>query len=137
VAEGTVFRIKRRFAEAGLEGVLKDRPQAHRYRKLDDRGEAHPVSSTGQALIAPRSWPGAGFGLRPSAGGAWPLDPAPVGGQGGGVGVGARPVPRDGAPAAQKKGTIYLTSRIGFQSRIPGIGRGPGLRPGQQSGHSR
>ena len=37
VAEGTVFRIKRRFAEAGLEGVLKDRPQAHRYRKLDDR----------------------------------------------------------------------------------------------------
>ena len=52
VAEGTVFRIKRRFAEAGLEGVLKDRPQAHRYRKLDDRGEAHPVSSTGQALIA-------------------------------------------------------------------------------------
>ena len=52
VAEGTVFRIKRRFAEAGLEGVLKDRPQAHRYRKLDDWGEAHPVSSTGQALIA-------------------------------------------------------------------------------------
>ena len=29
VAEGTVFRIKRRFAEAGLEGVLQDRPQAH------------------------------------------------------------------------------------------------------------
>ena len=52
VAEGTVFRIKRRFAEEGLEGVLQDRPQAHRYRKLDDRGEAHPVSSTGQALIA-------------------------------------------------------------------------------------
>ena len=37
VAEGTVFRIKRRFAEEGLEGVLKDRSQAHRYRKLDDR----------------------------------------------------------------------------------------------------
>ena len=52
VAEGTVFRIKRRFAEAGLAGALQDRPQAHRYRKLDDRGEAHPVSSTGQALIA-------------------------------------------------------------------------------------
>ena len=52
VAEGTVLRIKRRFTEDGLEGVLKDRLQAHRYRKLDDRGEAHPVSSTGQALIA-------------------------------------------------------------------------------------
>ncbi len=48
VTEGTVFRIKRRFAEAGLrrfaEGVLKDRPQAHRYRKLDDRGEAHLIA---------------------------------------------------------------------------------------------
>ena len=43
VAEGTVFRIKRRFAEAGLEGALKDRPQAHRYR-LDDRGEAHLIA---------------------------------------------------------------------------------------------
>ena len=92
VVEGTVYRIKRRFAEAGVEGVLRDRTQAHRYRKLDDRGEAH--------LIAPRSWPGAGFGLQPSARGSCPLDPAPVGGQGGGVGAGARPVPRDGAPAA-------------------------------------
>ena len=44
VAEGTVFRIKQRFAEAGLEGVLKDRPQAHRYPKLDDRGEAHLIA---------------------------------------------------------------------------------------------
>ena len=44
VAEGTVFRIKRRFAEAGLEGALKDRLQAHRYRKLDDRGEAHLIA---------------------------------------------------------------------------------------------
>ena len=55
-ALGTVYRIKRRFAEAGLEGVLQDRPQAQRYRKLDDRGEAH--------LIA---------GLQPSAGG-WQRD---------------------------------------------------------------
>ena len=31
----TVFRIKRRFAEEGLAGVLQDRSQAHRYRKLD------------------------------------------------------------------------------------------------------
>ena len=44
VVEGTVFRIKRRFAEEGLAGVLRDRPQAHRYRKLDDRGEAHLVA---------------------------------------------------------------------------------------------
>ena len=44
VSEGTVYRIKRRFAEAGLEGVLRDRPQAHRYRKLDDRGEAHRIA---------------------------------------------------------------------------------------------
>ena len=31
---------------------MQDRPQANRPRKLDDRGEAHPVSGTGQALIA-------------------------------------------------------------------------------------
>ena len=58
VAEGTVFRIKRRFAEEGLAGALPDRVQANRYRKLEDRGEAHPVSSTGQALNTHRvaSW---------------------------------------------------------------------------------
>ena len=53
VVEGTVYRIKRRFAEAGVEGVLRDRTQAHRYRKLDDRGEAHliaPGRGRGQAL---------------------------------------------------------------------------------------
>ena len=44
VALGTVYRIKRRFAEAGLEGVLQDRPQAQRYRKLDDRSEAHLIA---------------------------------------------------------------------------------------------
>ena len=38
-AEGTVFRIKRRFTEDGLDGALK--AQAHRYRKVDDRVEAH------------------------------------------------------------------------------------------------
>ena len=52
VALSTVYRVKQRFTEEGLAGVLKDRPQANRRRKLDDRGEAHPVSSTGQALIA-------------------------------------------------------------------------------------
>ena len=44
VAEGTALRIKRRFAEEGLAGALKDRPQAHRYRKLDDLGEAHLIA---------------------------------------------------------------------------------------------
>ena len=44
VAESSVFRIKRRFAEDGLDGVLKDQPQANRYRKLDDRAEAHLFS---------------------------------------------------------------------------------------------
>ena len=44
VAEGTVFRIKRRFAEAGLAGALPDRVQANRYRKLEDRGEAHLIA---------------------------------------------------------------------------------------------
>ena len=39
-----------------MAGVLQDRPQPKLPRKLDDRGEAR--------LIAPRSWPGAGFGLQ-------------------------------------------------------------------------
>ena len=44
VVDGTVYRIKRRFAEDGMDGALKDRPQAHRHRKLDDRGEAHLIA---------------------------------------------------------------------------------------------
>ena len=44
VSEGTVFRLKRRFAEDGLDGALKHRAQAHRYRKVDDRGEAHLIA---------------------------------------------------------------------------------------------
>ena len=44
VVDGTVYRIKRRFAEDGVDGALKDRPQAHRRRKLDDRGEAHLIA---------------------------------------------------------------------------------------------
>ena len=32
VSEGTVFRLKRRFAEDGLDGALRDRTQPHRYR---------------------------------------------------------------------------------------------------------
>ena len=41
---GTVFNIKRRFAEGGLEGALRDRVQARRYRKLDERAEAHLIA---------------------------------------------------------------------------------------------
>ena len=40
----TVFRTKRRYSEEGLDGVLHDHPQANRYRKLDDRGEAHLIA---------------------------------------------------------------------------------------------
>ena len=43
-ALGTVYRVKQRFAEEGLERVLRDRPQANRPRKLDDRGEAHLIA---------------------------------------------------------------------------------------------
>ena len=53
VALSTVYRVKQRFAEEGLEKVLRDRPQANRPRKLDDRGEAHlipPGRGRGQAL---------------------------------------------------------------------------------------
>ena len=44
VAQGTVFNVKRRFAEGGLDGVPKGRPQAHRYRKMDDRAEGHLIA---------------------------------------------------------------------------------------------
>ncbi len=43
-SQRTVFRTKRRYAEEGLDGVLFDHPQANRYRKLDDRGEAHLIA---------------------------------------------------------------------------------------------
>ena len=49
-SQRTVFRTKRRYADPksptleGLEGVLHDHPQANRYRKLDDRGEAHLIA---------------------------------------------------------------------------------------------
>ncbi len=43
-SQRTVFRTKRRYAEEGLDGVLHDHPQANRYRKLDDRGEASLIA---------------------------------------------------------------------------------------------
>ena len=44
VSEGTVYRIKRRYAAEGLDGVLHDRVQANRFRKLDDKAEAHLIA---------------------------------------------------------------------------------------------
>ena len=44
VAEGTVYRIKWRYADEGLDGVLQDRVQANRFRKSDDKGEAHLIA---------------------------------------------------------------------------------------------
>ena len=38
VSGGAVRRIKRRYADEGLDGVLLDRVQANRFRKLDDVG---------------------------------------------------------------------------------------------------
>ena len=43
-SQPTVFRTKGRYAEEGLDGVLYDHPQANRYRKLDDRGEASLIA---------------------------------------------------------------------------------------------
>ncbi len=48
VSKGTVYRAKRRYAEEGLDGVLQDRVQANRYRKLDDLGEPTPYPVRGR-----------------------------------------------------------------------------------------
>ena len=53
VGTATVERVRRRCVEAGVEAALSRRQQLKRRpKKLDGSGEAHPVSSTGQALIA-------------------------------------------------------------------------------------
>ena len=44
ISERTVFRAKRRYAEEGLDEVLRHRNQVSRYRKPDDRGEAHLIA---------------------------------------------------------------------------------------------
>ena len=44
VSEGTVYRVKRRYAAEGLDGVLQDRVQTNRFRKLDEKGEAHLIA---------------------------------------------------------------------------------------------
>ena len=76
VAEGTVYRIKRRYADAGLDAVLQDRVQTNRFRKLDDKGEAHLI-----ALACSDA---------PEGHDHW--DPAVAGRPDGGVGFGGEPV---------------------------------------------
>ena len=44
ISERTVFRAKRRYAEEGLDEVLRHRNQVNSYRKLNDRGEAHLIA---------------------------------------------------------------------------------------------
>ena len=44
VALSTVYRVKQRFAEEGLEGVLQGPSPSQPPRKLDDRGEAHLIA---------------------------------------------------------------------------------------------
>ena len=39
-----MFRAKRRYAGEGLDEVLRRRNQVNRYRKLDDRAEAHLIA---------------------------------------------------------------------------------------------
>ena len=53
VGAATVERLRRRCVEEGLARALGRKEQLNRRpRKLDGEGEAHPVSSTGQALTA-------------------------------------------------------------------------------------
>ena len=96
VALSTVYRVKQRFAEEGLEKVLQDCPQANRPRKLDDRGEAHLIAlacSPAPEVGRPGRGPPDCLGLQPSPGRTCPLDPASVGRQGGRVGAGVLHVP--------------------------------------------
>ena len=86
ISERTVFRAKRRYAEEGLDEVLRHRNQVSRYREAGRPWRGPPDS----------------LGLQPGSGGPRPLDAAPAGGQSGGAGTGSVPVPRDGAVAAEK-----------------------------------
>ena len=52
VGPSTVGRVRQRFVEGGLKRALDDLPRPGQRRKLDGKQEAHPVSSTGQALVA-------------------------------------------------------------------------------------
>ena len=52
ISAATVARARKRYVEEGLEAAINDRPWPGRERELDGKQEVHPVSSTGQALIA-------------------------------------------------------------------------------------
>ena len=53
IGRATVERVRRRCVEEGIEAALGRKEQLNRRQKrLDGQGEAHPVSSTGQALVA-------------------------------------------------------------------------------------
>ena len=53
IGNATVERVRRRCVEEGVEAALGCKEQLRRrQKKLDGLGEAHPVSSTEQALIA-------------------------------------------------------------------------------------
>ena len=51
VSKGTVYRIKQRYAEAGLDGVSRDRVLVNRFLKVDDKVEAHLIDLA--CLLAP------------------------------------------------------------------------------------
>lgn len=42
LSRGTMFKVKRRFAEGGLDEVLMDRLQARRHREMDGWAEGPP-----------------------------------------------------------------------------------------------
>ena len=44
VSQRTVYGVKRRYADGGLDDVLLDRVQVNRFRKLDEKGEAHLIA---------------------------------------------------------------------------------------------
>ena len=53
VGTATVERVRRRCVEEGVAAALGRKEQLNRRpKKLDGQGEARPVSSTGQALVA-------------------------------------------------------------------------------------
>ena len=53
IGRATVERVRRRCVEEGIEAALGRKRQLNRRpKRLDGQGEAHAVSSTGQALIA-------------------------------------------------------------------------------------
>ena len=44
VSDGTVYGVRRQYAAEGLDGAVWDRVQTNRFRKLDDKAEAHLIA---------------------------------------------------------------------------------------------